>query len=221
MNQLNCARSGCRDVFHAFLVENAEYEGALEIPCMRLETKVPNALIPFSKAISAHENDQWVHFYEDDSKFERLWREPRRYLPIIKRFNGVISPDFSVYRDMPLVMQQWNTYRGRAIGHWLQEQGVCVIPNIRFGDERSLDFCCAGVPKGGTIAVGTHGCIRQNEDREYFKQGLRHAVKTLVPRTIVVYGTTPADIFAQYRKQGIEIIGIEGNFYIGRKAVSA
>ena len=30
-----------------------------------------------------------------------------------------------------------------------------------------------------------------------------------------------ADIFAQYRKQGIEIIGIESNFYKGRKAVGA
>ena len=79
MKQLNCARSGCQDVFHAFLVENAEYEGTLEIPCMSLETDVPNALIPFSKAIGSHENDQWIHFYEDDSKFERLWRDCHMY----------------------------------------------------------------------------------------------------------------------------------------------
>ncbi len=54
--------------------------------------------------------------------FERIWTTPNKYLPIIKKFRGVITPDFSVYRDMPLVMQQWNIYRSRAIGHWLQEK---------------------------------------------------------------------------------------------------
>lgn len=221
MQQLNCTRNGCQDVFHAFLVENAEYEGALEMPCMMLETAVPNALIPFSKALGSNQSDQWIHFYEDDSKFERLWKDPHKYLPLFKRFNGIISPDFSVYRDMPLVMQQWNTYRGRALGHWLQRQGVHVIPNIRFGDKRSLDFCCSGVPKGGTIAVGSHGCIRKNEDRDYFKQGLQYTVNTLSPHAIVVYGTTPPDIFQEYQKKGINVIGIESTVYKAGKAVSA
>ena len=32
MSLINCARPGCRDVFHAFLVEKADYEGFIEIP---------------------------------------------------------------------------------------------------------------------------------------------------------------------------------------------
>ena len=62
-------------------------------------------MIAFSKAISSKDYEQWVHFYEDDHLFERLWNNPRKYLPILERFQGVILPDFSLYRDMPLVMQ--------------------------------------------------------------------------------------------------------------------
>lgn len=221
MAKLNCTRAGCKDVYRAFLVEDAEYDGVLEIPKTKLETSIPSKLIPFSKAMSANDHDQWIHFYEDDYVFERLWNNPQKYLPMISRFNGIISPDFSIYRDMPLVMQQWNTYRGRAIAHWLQEQGISVIPNIRFGDSRSYKFCCAGVPKGGTIAVGSHGCIRNHEDVDLFKEGLLFTVTEVAPKAIVVYGATPNEIFAPCKKQGIEVCRFESDFSSARKAVSA
>ncbi len=90
----------------------------------------------------------------------------------------MISPDFSLYRDLPLGVQLWNTYRGRAIGHWLARNGIEVIPNVRWGDERSYAFCFDGVQAGKPVAVGTYGCIgapfdrRHREDRLYFRKGL-------------------------------------------------
>ena len=68
--------------------------------------------------------DLLFQIYEDDYRFERIWRNPRQYLNVLKRYNGVILPDFSLYRDMPLVMQLWNIYRSRAIGFWLQLNGI-------------------------------------------------------------------------------------------------
>ena len=212
MSQKNCTRSGCKDVFHAFLVKNACYDGRLEIPRLRSEPQTPNKLAAFSKAIRSTDYGAWVHFYEDDASFERLWNQPKKYLPILKRFGGVISPDFSVYRDMPLVMQQWNIYRSRAIGHWLQEKGIPVIPNVRWGDERTYELCCMGVPKNGSIAVGSHGCIKLLQERLYFVNGLAYSVKALHPRTIVVYGTAPGHIFDKYRRQGIKILQFDSDF---------
>ena len=87
----------------------------------------------------------------------------------LKKFKGVISPDFSLYRNMPLVMQMWNTYRGRAVACWLQNNGVEIIPNVRFGDERTFSFCFDGVEENKTVAVGTHGCIKRKEDKIFFK----------------------------------------------------
>lgn len=220
MPKNNSIRTGCRDVFHAFLVKNATYDGYLEIPYLAREIKKPVKLIAFSKAISSKEFDSWIHFYEDDAVFERIWNAPRRYLPIVKRFKGVISPDFSIYRDMPLVMQQWNIYRSRAIAHWLQEEGVSVIPNIRFGDERTYHLSCLGIHKHGTIAVGSHGCIKQNSNRGYFIRGLEYVIRTLEPNSIIVYGIAPDKIFAPYKEQGIEIFQFDSDFMNSRKKVN-
>lgn len=83
MSSITSTRSGCKDVFHAFLVKNATYGGNLEIPCLEREIQKPLKLIAFSKSISSKEYDAWIHFYEDDAVFERIRNNPNKYLPII------------------------------------------------------------------------------------------------------------------------------------------
>lgn len=212
MSKINGTRTGCKDVFHAFLVKNAKYDTNLEIPCIKPENIIPNRLVSFSKAVSGNDFDCFVHFYEDDANFERLWNSPQKYLPILKKYQGVITPDFSVYRDMPLVMQQWNTYRNRAIGCWLQDSGIPTITNVRWGDERTYPFCCAGAPNGSIIAIGSHGCIKLLQERNHFINGLDYSVKMLSPKIIIVYGTAPDYIFDKYRNQGIEILQFDSDF---------
>lgn len=96
-----------------------------------------------------------------------------------------------------------------------------MIPNIRFGDERTFELSCAGIKKQSVIAVGSHGCIKLLNERRYFENGLNYVVNTLEPTAIVVYGTTPDCIFARYRAMGIEILQFDSAFMQSRKAVSA
>ena len=117
-----------------------------------------------------------------------------------------------LYRDMPLVMQLWNIYRSRAIGHWLQENGIKVIPNIRFGDKRTYRFCCSGIEKGCVIAVGSHGNIKGTEDRECFLTGFDYVVKRLSPSAVVIYGSVPDKYFKKYQDAGLRIISFESEF---------
>lgn len=218
MSKLNCQRVGCRDVFNAFLVSLARCSGAFEFPVIQATTSIPNKLVAFSKSISCKEFDQWVHFFEDDCLFERLWNHPQRYLAGLKRYEGVILPDFSVYRDMPFAMQIWNIYRSRALGFWLQMNGVKVIANVRYGDRRTYRCCCDGLQKHSTIAIGTHGTLKRTEDREHLSSGLDVVVKHLEPSAIVVYGSAPDSIFNVYRNMGIEIVQFDSDFAASRKA---
>ena len=212
MTNFNGERKGCLDVFKSYLVAEAFYEGEPEIPKLRATDEVPKKLIPFSQAVSSKDYDCWVHFYEDDCKFERIWNNPTRYLKILSRFEGVITPDFSVYRDMPKVMQEWNIYRSRAFAFALQRQGTNVIVNIRFGDARTYETACLGVPENASIAFGTHGIMKDREDRDIFREGLEFAVLKLKPKTIIVYGTTPSEIFEIYKQENIEILRFESMF---------
>jgi len=214
VEKVNCTRSSCKDVFNAFMVSDAEYAGKYEFPVLFPTYQVPNRLIAFSKAIHTYDYDQWIHFYEDDVSFERIWRNPRKYLSILKKFNGVILPDFSLYRDMPLSMQIWNIYRSRAIGHWLQREGVNIVVNIRYGDERTYQISCDGVPKDCVISLGTHGTMKNRVDRHYMLHGLDAVVERLHPSDIVIYGTAPDKFFRKYLESGIRIHQFDSEYAV-------
>jgi len=221
MSKLNGARSGCRDVFHANILHDAKYDGFIEIPVIEPESLLPNRLISFSKALRTDDYDQWVHFYEDDALFERVWNRPTIYLKILQRFNGVITPDFSLYRDMPLAMQQWNTFRGKALGQWWQKNGIHVIPNVRFGDERTYPFCCNGIRKNTPICIGSHGCIRIRSDKEYFKKGLNYVVNHLNPSYIIIYGSIPDDVFSFCHELNIPFLQFDSDYSISHQKENA
>ena len=121
---------------------------------------------------------------------------------------------------MPLCMQIWNVYRGRALANWLSENGLEIIPNVRFGDERTYSFCFEGIDKFKTISVGTHGCIQHKEDREYFKKGIAELVKRLSPQTIIVYGQAPDDIFKKYKDSNVKILQFESEILKSRRQVT-
>lgn len=108
------------------------------------------------------------------------------------------------------------------MAHWLQENGIEIIPNVRFADERSYDFCFDGVEKNNTVAIGTHGCIKKLTDRAYFEKGLAEMEEQLQPQTIIVYGAAPDQIFGKYKEMGIHIIQFDSEFATAhKKAVSA
>jgi hypothetical protein len=197
------------DVFNAGIVTGAKFSRVYEFPAVKKTDYKPSKAIPFNAAKRSEKYDRWLHFYLYDYFFESLWDMPERYLPLFKRFRGAITPDFSLYRNMPLAMQVWNTYRNRAIGYWLQKNGIPIVTNVRWGDERTYDFAFEGLAKGGTYAVCTNGCVQSKTDRHYFVKGLEKMVEALQPDAIVNYPYYSKGIFEKYEKQGIEIITLE------------
>ncbi|OXS29950.1 MAG: hypothetical protein BCS36_04065 [Desulfovibrio sp. MES5] len=204
-------------VFKSELVKTAQFSPIFELPQLEPVHFTPANALPFEKAYSKATDKNWLHFYTHDHIFECVWNNPKRYLPVFKRIAGVITPDFSIYREMPLAMQIWNTYRNRALAFWLQREGVPIIPNIRWGDERTYASAFEGLPKGGTVAVSTNGLLRNKLDREYFKQGLAVMIETLQPRTVVNYSRMPDDTFGPYRNNGPELIEIPYYAFSARK----
>ncbi|MEE1210216.1 MAG: DUF4417 domain-containing protein, partial [Parafannyhessea umbonata] len=67
-------------------------------------------------------------------------------------------------------------------------------------------LCCDGAPKCCVIAVGTHGTLKDRDDRRCFAEGLATVVARLQPTAIVVYGDAPDSIFREYREMGIEVV---------------
>lgn len=147
---------------------------------------VPDRLITF--CMGDKDKDGFAHLYIDDYRFERLWNRPEQYLNELRKYKGVIAPDFSTYTDMPYPMQIWNKYRSMALTAYWQREGIDVIPNLQWSDERSLYFAFNGLPEGGVFCTSTVG-NRTKEARRNFQMGLDAALEVLDIETLLVYGS--------------------------------
>lgn len=176
------------DRYNLQLVNAFDCGGDYDMPLLDPVMHVPDSLMPFNYCMSADNFDSGVHFFIDDYQFERLWSQPERYIDLLAKFDCVLTPDFSLYMDMPLPMQQFNEYRRRALGNLWQRNGLTVIPTISWSDERSYGFCFDGIPKHATIATSTVGVKRDEDARRVWSDGMREALSKLEPSCVLLYG---------------------------------
>lgn len=109
---------------------------------------------------------------------------------------------------MPLAMQIWNTYRNRVLAYWLQYNGVPIVPNVRWGDERTYAFAFEGLARGGTVAVSTNGCIRSKIDQYYFHKGLVAMIASLKPACILTIAECLPTFLTAARKEVLRPLGL-------------
>lgn len=148
--------------------------------------------IPFNYAKTSDSPEKkGIHFFLDDYQFNRVWDRPETYLKMLRKFAYVMSPDFSIYTDFPLVIQLYNHYRKHWLAAYWQENGVEVIPTISWGNEESFEWCFDGEPHKGTVAVSSVGTQSNQESRYVFLQGYMEMIRRLEPEVIVFHGDVP------------------------------
>lgn len=175
-----------RDYLKYSLFENAAFSSDYEMPIIEATQTVPLKLVSFNECFKIeHPEEYFVHFYIDDYQFERIWNKPKRSVEILRKFAGVISPDFSLYLDMPRPQQIWNDYRNKLLGYFLQSCKITVIPNVSWSDSKSFDFCFDGLPTQSVVSISTNG-THNNEAKLYFLNGYREMLRRLQPSKVLV-----------------------------------
>lgn len=186
------------------LVETAFFDGDLEIPHIDAPDQIviPTGMVPFSQRERDRDHDSFVCFYEHDVRFREVITNTEAFVDDLRRYPGVISPDCSLYVDAPLVVQLTSLYLNRAVGYYLRNQGLNVIPNIRWGDERTYTTeifrdkaAFLGVDKHSIVSIGTFGQIKSAESKRVFREGLIAMLDELEPEIVLVYGSMPGAVF--------------------------
>lgn len=163
-------------------------EGFYQMPIIEVETHKPNGLMGFNYALNSKDHSKGIHFYVDDYQFERIWNDPHKYISVLRDFDCVLTPDFSLYMDMPMSMKIWNVFRSRLIGQMMQDEGLTVIPTVSWAEPETFAFCFDGLPEGGVMSISTVG-VKQNESAfEIWKAGTTELIKRKKPSALLVYG---------------------------------
>jgi hypothetical protein len=156
----------------------------LGIPLVKGCNDIPNYLVEY-RWPKEHPPNSCTHFYLDDYKINSCWRQKERSLTHFKNTKFMLTPDFSLYIDMPYTEQLWNTYRQRYLGAMWGLQGYRVIPNITWSTPVSYEFCFEGVAKGGIVAFSARSFVGDLEP--LFWQGYKALLERVKPEFMLCY----------------------------------
>ena len=183
-------------------------------PALPKADALPSELQGFNYAKStpnAQKAGKGCHFFIDDYQFERLWTSPAAYLDVLSGYDCVLTPDFSLYMDMPDAMQQWNRYRSAALGRYWAENGLTVVPTLSWAQPSSYRFCFKGIPKHSTVATSTVGVARDKDAQKVWHDGMREAMRRLQPSRVLLYGKNIGFDFG-----GCEVVEYKAGGFHGR-----
>lgn len=181
-------RMRTNNAYNLDLIDLDDTEGFYQMPIIYCDDYIPKRLISFNYALSSKDHDTGIHFYVDDYQFERVWNSPQQYEDVLSKYDCILSPDFSLYRDMPMAMKVWNVFRSRLIGQYYQRRGMIVIPTLSWCEKETFDFCFDGIPKGSIVSVSTIGVKRDQEALQIWRDGMDEMIKRIEPKAILVYG---------------------------------
>lgn len=169
-----------------FLRNQFKGDGIFDIPLLKTDEidLEEIELIGYDK-LCDNKTEAIVHFFMDDYKFEVMWKDPEPRIERMKEYRAVLTPDFSMYTEMPLSIKVYNTFRSRWCGAYMQDKGIKVIPTVSWGEPNTFWFCFDGIPKGSVVAVSTIGV---RKEKSLFMQGYEEMMRKIKPQAVICYG---------------------------------
>lgn len=175
---------------HKRLLVRNEYRGVgkYDIPLVCKQTVDLNKIrfLDYTKAkVDDIKNaDKTLHFFMHDWKFDKVYDKPYDEIEKLKQYYALLTPDFSLFTDMPLALQIESVFKNRWCGAYWQSQGLRVIPTVAWGDERTFDFCFDGIEQGSIVAVCTY--FRENCEND-FMPGYNKMLEKIKPSAVICY----------------------------------
>lgn len=172
-----------------FQLGHFEGRGIYDFPAIAGTTaiKIPDGFIGFGERIKDYAT-HGCHFFLDDYRIQRVWNNPLKYVEMLRRYAFVLSPDFSLYVDYPVALSIYNNYRKNWCARFWQENGIQVIPTIRWMYEDSYDWCFDGAPVHSVVAVSSCGICNDVKMIDMFLKGYNRMIEVLEPTQILWFG---------------------------------
>lgn len=109
-------------------------------------------------------------------------------MDVLRGYDCVLTPDFTLYMDMPDPTQEWNRYRSAALGKYWADNGIAVVSTLSWAQPSSYAFCFKGIPKHSTVATSTVGVAQDKDAQRVWHGGMREAMRRLEPSRVLLYG---------------------------------
>lgn len=190
MMSLSPSRRKKQQYNNMHLIGNMRFTESDGFPILKpYNSRIDWDFYPYSMHNKLDGKGQAVYFFEDDYKFGyATWERLENTTYKLSKMDCLLSPDYSLYVDVPDIMNKWNIYKSRFAGAFWQANGFNVIPTASWGNTDSFCYSFEGLPKHSVIAVcglGVKWCSAATILWEY---GMRELEERLEPTNIIVCG---------------------------------
>jgi hypothetical protein len=157
-------------------------------------------LLPYdkinTKSPKPDDYSKTVHFFLNDYKFEALWNNPKQYINLLQKYNGILMPDFSNYSDYPLSLNIFQMYRRFWLTRFFQENLIKVIPVPRINDLKNYENDLKPIPKNSMIALSSVRMLSkaQQDAKLEFIEEVKIILDYIEPKKVYWYGNLIPEI---------------------------
>lgn len=150
---------------------------------------IPQQLVAFYRLRGLHDIvGICPMFYTSDAKIEYVVRHFLWSITTFAKYQYVMSPDFSVYRDMPRPLQVGNLFMNKLITAIWQYYGLNVIPSVSWASMETIEEDLEGFPKHSIIGINSTGVGWDKKSKCNWIEGYRAVNDILEPSAILRYG---------------------------------
>lgn len=178
------------DIFKTYYFDNATLVGKYRLPLLKSTQFVPKDVISFNERKQLKDNDKrWLDFFIDDALFECVWTNADKYYKHLKKANGIITTDFSMYPELLPGNRIWNITRNRILAYHMQvHMKLNIVPVVSWCNKDDFDWCFDGIPKKSSVAISSNGCKSSPYSKKILLEGIEALQDILKPSHIIVCG---------------------------------
>lgn len=167
----------------------AMFNGVFEIPFIKAyKGSLPKRFITLSEIDEKGNPSTGVCCCDYDYILDELCETPKSYLSTLSKYHSIVEPDLSAKIGTPYAVIIGNMFRSHSTSLCFQNNGIPVIPMMKWAMPNSYDVCFSGYGKGGAVFVSTVGALQDCRSRMYFKHGFNEMLKRISPDCIILYG---------------------------------
>ena len=136
-----------------------------------------------------------IGFYVDDERFNVVWNNAVEILNRFKeiRPKALMTPNFSIWADVPKPLQIMSWYKTMWCGRYWQEAGFDILPTLNWGGSKTYEFCFLGLPKNiPTVSIQARN-IKTKQEKNNFINGLLEVRKKVNFKELICYGRIPQE----------------------------
>jgi hypothetical protein len=177
------------DIFKTYYWHGATLVGKYRFPQLKPTQSIPHDVIGYNeRSRDSNPEQHWVDFFIDDALFESFWNHPEMSFDNLRKYEGIVTTDYSMHPEFLPAQNIWNCARNRVMAYYLQSNGFDIVPVATWCEKEDFEWCFDGLPELSSIAISTNGCMSSPYSKRIFLQGVEELQRVKHPSHLIVCG---------------------------------